>query len=325
MQNATNALTNATKAEAEFDYETFAIEAIDNSLRLQPSTKHQYKKALLNYLATGASVTDDKALTAYAGTAGTSTKAFLKATIGIIARRIEHEAKSGATPQNVLQAQAMIYRAEALQNAIQVVAPKGSKAHSWLNQSQVKRLMSACDQRKSGNSEAGIVAQRDRLAIGLLVAAGLRREEAVNLKFSDIQLQPVGDKMRTVLNVTGKGAKDRIIPISDTLANALSAWGAVVGGSGHVLRSLGRSKQLGDKMTTTALYNLVQKRGGMIGKENLQPHDLRRTFAQLGHEAGISITQISTLLGHANLETTQRYLNLEIDLKATISDFIPFS
>ncbi len=136
---------------------------------------------------------------------------------------------------------------------------------------------------------------------------------------------PIGDKMRTVLNVTGKGAKDRIIPISDTLANALSEWGAVVGGSGHVLRSLGRSKQLGEKMTTTALYNLVQKRGGMIGKENLQPHDLRRTFAQLGHEAGISITQISTLLGHANLETTQRYLNLQIDLGTTISDFIPFS
>lgn len=143
--------------------------------------------------------------------------------------------------------------------------------------------------------------------------------------FSDIQLQPIGDKMRTVLNVKGKGAKDRIIPISNQLANAISAWGAVIGGSGRVLRSLGRNKQLGERISAVALYNIVTKRGGMIGKDDLQPHDLRRTFAQLGYEAGIAITQISTLLGHANLETTQRYLNLQIDLGTTISDFIPFS
>jgi integrase len=308
----------------EFDYGTFAKEAIENNTKLATSTKHQYKKAINNYLATGASITDDKALTAYSLTVGSSTKSFLKATIAIISKRIEHEAKSGATPANVLEAQAMVYRAEALQNAITVQTHKGTKAHTWLSQKQVSDLLAACDTRKSGNPEAGIVAQRDRLAIGLLVAAGLRRQEAVNLRFDDLQLQPIGDKMRTVLNAKGKGAKDRIIPISDQLANAISAWGAVVGNTGHVLRSLGRSKKLGERMTTTALYNLVQKRGGMIGKENLQPHDLRRTFAQLGYEAGVAITQISTLLGHANLETTQRYLNLQIDLKATISDFIPF-
>lgn len=225
----------------------------------------------------------------------------------------------------VREAQAMIYRAEALQAAIKVTSSKGSKAHTWLSQKQVKELLTACNTRKSGNPEAVIVAQRDRLAIGLLVAAGLRREEAVNLMFSDIQLQPIGDKMRTVLNVKGKGAKDRIIPISNQLANAISAWGAVIGGSGRVLRSLGRNKQLGERISAVALYNIVTKRGGMIGKDDLQPHDLRRTFAQLGYEAGIAITQISTLLGHANLETTQRYLNLQIDLGTTISDFIPFS
>ena len=317
----TNQLQTIAK---EFDYETFAKEAIESNPDLQPSTKHQYKKAIKNYLATGESITDPKALTAYSLTVGTSTKSFLKATIAIISKKMTLEAKGSATPENVLAAQAMIYRAEALQSAITVQTHKGSKAHAWLSQKQVTELLTACARRKSGNPEAGIVAQRDHLAIGLLVAAGLRRQEAVNLKFSDIQLQPVGEKMRTVLNVKGKGAKDRIIPISDTLANALSAWGAVVGGTGYVLRSLGRNKKLGESMTATALYNLVQKRGGMMGKPKLQPHDLRRTFAQLGYEAGIPITQISTLLGHSSLETTQRYLNLQIDLGTTISDFIPF-
>ena len=309
---------------ASFDPNTFALEAIKNNPRLAKSTKHQYTKAIKNYLATGASITDPHALSAYAGTVGSSTAAFLKAAVKKLSLELTHQAKSGATPANVLEVLAMAYRADALQNAIKTETSKGSKAHTWLNQAQVKELLAACDLRKSGNPEASIVAQRDRLAIGLLVAAGLRREEAVNLKFSDIQLQPIGDKMRTVLNVKGKGAKDRIIPISDQLANAISTWGGVCGGAGFVLRSLGRNKQLGERMSAVALYNIVAKRGGMIGKENLQPHDLRRTFAQLGYEAGVAITQISTLLGHANLETTQRYLNLQIDLGTTISDFIPF-
>ena len=50
-----------------------------------------------------------------------------------------------------------------------------------------------------------------------------------------------------------------------------------------------------------------------------------RTFAQLGYSAGVPLTQISTLLGHADVRTTQRYLNLALDLETTVSDFIPLS
>ncbi len=50
---------------------------------------------------------------------------------------------------------------------------------------------------------------------------------------------------------------------------------------------------------------------------------LNRTYAQLGYEAGVPLTQISTLLGHANLATTQKYLNLALDIEQTVSDFIP--
>jgi integrase len=56
----------------------------------------------------------------------------------------------------------------------------------------------------------------------------------------------------------------------------------------------------------------------------LAPHDLRRTYAQLGYEVGVPITQISKLPGHSSVATTQRYLNLGLDLEATISDFVPF-
>jgi len=68
----------------------------------------------------------------------------------------------------------------------------------------------------------------------------------------------------------------------------------------------------------------VRKHGALIGQPALAPHDLRRTYAQLGYQAGVPLTQISRLLGHASLTTTQRYLNLDLDLDVTVSDFIPF-
>jgi integrase len=82
--------------------------------------------------------------------------------------------------------------------------------------------------------------------------------------------------------------------------------------------------ELGESLTAVSLFRLVNKYGRKMGKPGLAPHDLRRTYAQLGYEAGVPITQISRLLGHASVETTQRYLNLELDVETTVSDFIPY-
>jgi integrase/recombinase XerD len=70
---------------------------------------------------------------------------------------------------------------------------------------------------------------------------------------------------------------------------------------------------------------IVRKYGSMIDMPKLSPHDLRRTYAQVGNDAGVPITQIKELLGHASVATTQRYLNLALDLETTASDFIPLS
>ncbi len=152
------------------------------------------------------------------------------------------------------------------------------------------------------------------------MAAGLRREEAASIRFSDM----IKQNERYVLNVKGKGAKDRVVPINKRLAEAIVDWGFLIGSDGMIIRSLGRNKEPGESISTTGLYHLVRKRGSMIGKPELQPHDLRRTFAELGRRAGVPISQISKLLGHASIETTQEYLNIELDLETTISDFVPF-
>jgi integrase len=289
--------------------------AIDRA-DLGAATCIKYRSVVTAYLATGASLGDADALTTFAGTLSASRKAHMKAAVRLWAGAVSDLAKSQATPENIDAVQATVYRAEAITKAITVRKAKGTKAHTWLSQTQVKALSNAV-----GN---GIVGARDKAVLGLMVAAGLRREEAVTLRFEDVKLLPVGEKMRTVLDVAGKGAKQRQVPISDTLATDLDKWGAYVGHAGLIARSLGRRREPGESLSAVALFGLARKYGARIGKPELAPHDLRRTYAQLGYDAGVPITQLSKLLGHESVTTTQRYLNLDLDLATTASDFIPW-
>lgn len=293
------------------------VRMIDANPKLQPTTKAQYKKAIGNALAAGVSLGDPASLGQYAANLPKSSRAFLKAAVRLWGDDLARQAKAGATPDNVNAVTATVYRLEALNEAIQVEAAKGQKAHSWLSQSEVKRLLDTCNVKT-------IQGKRDKVVLGLLVGAGLRREELVNLTFEDVVTLPLGGKFRTALNVTGKGAKDRVVPLSDRLAAALDQWGAIVGNTGPIARSITKGGRIGGSISAIGIFQIVNKAGATIGKPDLAPHDLRRTYAQLGYEAGVPITQISKLLGHSNVATTQRYLNLDLDLAQTVSDFIPF-
>ena len=106
------------------------------------------------------------------------------------------------------------------------------------------------------------------------MAAGLHREEAASPGFEDIKRQ----NQRIVLGMENKDAMDQMVPISDRLAEALLDWKFLVGPKGRVLRSLGRNKVPKESISTTGLYNIVRKRGKMIGKPNLQGVDLEFLF-----------------------------------------------
>lgn len=292
----------------------FDTSAIDR-VNLGERTRAQYVKALNNYLATGASIADAEALSAYSASLPRSSRAFLKAAIRLVTKGYEHSLKAGATPENISTVQAALMRLEALNDTIQVRAVKGEKAHTWLSQAEVKQLMATCDNT--------LVGRRDWVILALLVGGGLRREELTDVQCSNlVDLPRKNGKTRWVLQVRGKGAKDRVIPISTVLAERLHAWCVEIQ-TGKVARSLGRKREIGESISAIAIFHVVRKHGAMIGKPNLDPHDLRRTYAQLGYEAGVPITQLSKLLGHADIATTQRYLNLDLDLEMTVSDFIP--
>ena len=283
---------------------------------LADSTKTKYSRVLAAYLDSGNGLGDAQALAAHADDLSNTGKAHLKAAVRLWADQVALIAKGEATPDNIGAVLATVARSEAITEAIKVKAAKGEKAHTWLSLREVKALSNAIHN--------GIVGDRDRALMGLMVAAGLRREEVVNLTFDGIRLQPVRDKMRAVLAIRGKGARDRVVPISDTLAADLDRWGNHVGHEGKIARRLGMGKEAGESMSAQALFNLARKYGAAISRPELAPHDLRRTYAQIAYEAGVPITQISRLLGHESIDTTQRYLNLELDLETTASDFVPW-
>jgi len=87
----------------------------------------------------------------------------------------------------------------------------------------------------------------------------------------------------------------------------------------------GYEKEFGESLSAEGVFQIVRKFGKMIDIPKLSPHDMRRTYAHLGYDAGVPITQIKELLGNASIATTQRYLDLSLDLDNTASDFMPLS
>lgn len=294
----------------------FNLDAIEHA-PLAASTRAKYRRVTLTFLEGGGELGDVAQVQAYAAGLSGSQRVFFKAALRLLSAAYADNLKAGATPENVAQVQAGLYRLEALRDVVKTRKQKGTKAHTWLTPWQVKKVTAACPDTLEG--------RRDWIILAVLLGAGLRREELETLDFGALKRMPrKGGGFRDALEVKGKGNKTRVIPISALLASRLRAWQSEVGG-GRVARSLGRAQRLGEKISAVAIFGIVRKYGAVVGEPELSPHDLRRTFAQLGYDAGVPPMQLSTLLGHESVETTRRYLNLGLDLESTASDFVPLS
>jgi len=67
-------------------------------------------------------------------------------------------------------------------------------------------------------------------------------------------------------------------------------------------------------MTAQSIFEIVKKYATEIGQKEIAPHDLRRTFAKLAHKGQAAVEQIRLSLGHASIQTTERYLGVQQDL-----------
>lgn len=146
---------------------------------------------------------------------------------------------------------------------------------------------------------------RDAAIIAILYSCGLRRAELVKLDLADYD-QKTGELK--VLHA--KGNKQRILYIEDsgvraTLEDWLTIRGQVAGPLFTQVIKGGRVRL--NRLTTQAVYHLLQARSQQAGVDPLSPHDFRRTTAGDLIDAGVDLVTVQKILGHADVSTTARY------------------
>ena len=159
-----------------------------------------------------------------------------------------------------------------------------------------------------GPGESGFSFSRDWLILLTLYATGLRRSELVALKIEDV------DFSRQCLRVTGKGKKQREIPLIRELAEALACYlearKAVVREEHHLFFVTDKGTPIYDKYVYRVI---VRELAGDTSLSKRSPHVLRHTFATHLLNNGATIQGIQELLGHSSLAATQIYTHNTVE------------
>jgi len=184
----------------------------------------------------------------------------------------------------------------------------------FLNRDQIERLLIAPDSAKP----TGV---RDRAMLELLYATGLRVSELCGVRIADVQFEA------GVLRATGKGNKQRMSPVGKSALAAVRQY--LDQSRPKLLR--GRSSPFlfvtarGGRLTRQAFWKLLAQNGRKAGIfHNLTPHVIRHSFATHLLEGGADLRSVQTMLGHADISTTQIYTHvLRSRLRQTIEQHHP--
>jgi integrase/recombinase XerD len=200
--------------------------------------------------------------------------------------------------------------------AADVPAPRAWKAlPKFLSTDEVDKLLAAPDT----SEPRGI---RDRALIELFYATGLRVSEMVGLRQQDLNLES------GYLTCTGKGRKQRLVPIGDEASAWLTKY---LKDSRPALLKKRSSPRLfvnargGSGLTRVGFWKILKEHGRHAGlSRGLSPHVLRHSFATHLLERGADLRAIQMMLGHSDLSTTQIYTHvLEARLRAVYDKFHP--
>jgi len=188
----------------------------------------------------------------------------------------------------------------------------GQKSGNWLNRNQAQELVNAA-------SKTDLRGWRDGAILGLLLGCGLRRFEVVGLTLDQLQLR---DGRWVIVDLIGKGRRLRTVPVPSWSKQLLDAWLRHSGVSdGKVFRRVLKGGMLqGAGVTANVVWYAVKRCARQAGIANLAPHDLRRTCARLCHDCSGELEQIRFLLGHASVQTTERYVGSKQKLQDAVND-----
>lgn len=139
---------------------------------------------------------------------------------------------------------------------------------------------------------------RERAILSVLYATGVRAAELRNLMGADLRIE-----RHALLVNYGKGSKSRLVPLSKGLKFLLADYLSEYKPVDYLFPG-----EHSERISASALKRLVRKAGLKAGLDNLHPHTLRHCCATHLLEKGVDLISIQRILGHADLRTTQRYV-----------------
>lgn len=150
--------------------------------------------------------------------------------------------------------------------------------------------------------------QRNKAIIEVLFSCGLRVSELVNLKMSALYLD------EQFVRITGKGNKERLVPISENAIKQLKYWFI---DRSHMSIKPGEEDYVflnrrGAHLTRTMILIMIKRLGAEAGiQKTISPHTLRHSFATALLEGGADLRAIQSMLGHESIGTTEIYTHID--------------
>lgn len=177
----------------------------------------------------------------------------------------------------------------------------GRKLPEVLSVDEIDAMIDAIDMTKPEG-------RRNKAIIETLYGCGLRVSELVGLEFSNLNFE---DEM---LIVTGKGNKQRLVPMSGTSISRIKEWlpdrdqlDIKRGEESYVFLN-----RRGHRLTRVMIFYIVRELAALAGvKKPISPHTLRHSFATHLLEGGANLRAIQQMLGHESIATTELYLHLD--------------
>jgi integrase/recombinase XerD len=193
----------------------------------------------------------------------------------------------------------------------------GRKLPDTLEYFEIEQLLTAIDLSKPEG-------MRNRAMIEVLYGCGLRVSELVDLRLGNVSAES------GFVRVTGKGNKERLVPVGRDALKYLSMYTSEVrvhvniqkGFESHVFLN-----RRGRKLTRVMVFMIIKELAQRIGlRKTISPHTFRHSFATHLIEGGADLRAVQEMLGHESITTTEIYTHLDRDyLKQVIRDFHPRS
>lgn len=184
-----------------------------------------------------------------------------------------------------------------------IESPKtGRKLPDTLSVAEIDQLLDAIDRSRAEG-------ERNRAMLETLYGCGLRVSELLNLRLSDLFFE------EGFIKVTGKGNKQRFVPLGDTNARILQLylneirvqWEAKKGFEDILFLN-----RRGGKLSRAMVFTVVKQLGETAGiRKNISPHTFRHSFATHLLQNGADIRAIQQMLGHESITTTEVYMHLD--------------